>query len=264
MSGVLVAKLILSPALIALVTLAGRRWGHGAAGVLAGLPITGGPILFFITLDQGAAFGQRTAVAALIGLIAFTAFTVVYTWCSRALPWFLALPVGYLAYALVGLPLTRWHPDAPIAALAGAGALIAGANSMPRGEDPARMALPPPVWELPARMVAAGGVVLLVTSLTAWLGPGWSGVLTVFPIAATVLGAFVHHAAGPAAATRLLRGLTLGMLGVAGFMVTVSLTLGRLSLGAAFACGVAAAVASLGLLIGVLRLGRPRMASAIS
>jgi hypothetical protein len=256
MSSVLLLKLVLTPTLIALVTLAGRRWGHGAAGLLAGLPITGGPILFFIAVEQGAGFAQRTAVAALTGLIAFTGFCVAYTWSSRVAPWFLSLPIGYLAYAAVGWPVTRWHPPVGFAALAGAGALILGAQCMPRATDPVRAEVPPPAWELPARMVAAGVVVLAVTGLAAWLGAGWSGVLTVFPTAATALGTFVHHAAGPAAATRLLRGLTVGMLGVAGFMIALSLTLGRLGLGAAFACGVTASLISLATLLGVLRLGR--------
>lgn len=255
----LAAKLILAPSLIAVVTLAGRRWGPAAAGWLAGFPITGGPILAFLAIEQGLPFGQRAAVAALTGLLAFLAFCLSYAWCARRLAWWAALPIGYAAYFIAGLPLTRWHPGAGIAALTGAGGLVLGAWAMPRTRIVAHVPVAHPAWELPARMAAAAVVVLAVTGLAEWLGPGWSGVLTVFPTAATALGVFTHVAAGPDACAQLLRGLCLGMLGVTACFAVIGAALERLGLGAAFALGLTAAVAAQGTAWTVLRLAARRL-----
>ena len=60
--GTLIAlKLLLVPALLALVTLAGRRWGQRVAGWLGSFPIVAGPILLILTLENGVAFGVAAA-----------------------------------------------------------------------------------------------------------------------------------------------------------------------------------------------------------
>ena len=50
MSLVFILKLILVPALIAGVTLAGRRWGPAVAGWLSAFPVVAGPILLVMAL----------------------------------------------------------------------------------------------------------------------------------------------------------------------------------------------------------------------
>lgn len=47
----LALKLVLAPALIGAASLAGRRWGPAVSGWLVGLPLTSGPIAFFLRLD---------------------------------------------------------------------------------------------------------------------------------------------------------------------------------------------------------------------
>src|SRR2546422_11343874 len=64
----LFAKLVLTPLLIAAVTLAGRRWGPAVGGWLAGLPLTSGPVSVFLALEQGPGFAARAAVGTLAGL----------------------------------------------------------------------------------------------------------------------------------------------------------------------------------------------------
>ena len=55
----LLLKLVLVPGLIALVTLAGRRFGPRLGGRLNALPLVAGPVLFFLALEQGDAFVAR-------------------------------------------------------------------------------------------------------------------------------------------------------------------------------------------------------------
>ena len=82
MNTVLLLKLVLVPALIAGVTLAGRRWGPAVAGWLSAFPIVAGPILWFIALEQGAAFAAQAAVGTLSAVLGMLAFGLSYAWAA--------------------------------------------------------------------------------------------------------------------------------------------------------------------------------------
>jgi len=60
-------KLIVTPALIGLASLAGRKWGHAISGWLVALPLTTGPIVFFLAVSHGPAFAAETAAGILTG-----------------------------------------------------------------------------------------------------------------------------------------------------------------------------------------------------
>ena len=53
-------KLVARPALILLASLAGRRWGETVGGWFVGLPLTSGPVVFFLALEQGIGFAAAT------------------------------------------------------------------------------------------------------------------------------------------------------------------------------------------------------------
>jgi hypothetical protein len=61
----LALKLVLTPALIGVVSLAGRRWGPGVSGWLVGFPLTSGPVAFFLALDHGVRFAAAAAVGSM-------------------------------------------------------------------------------------------------------------------------------------------------------------------------------------------------------
>ncbi len=46
----LLLKLVLSPLLLLMATLAVRRWGAAVGGLLVGLPLTSGPVSIFLAL----------------------------------------------------------------------------------------------------------------------------------------------------------------------------------------------------------------------
>lgn len=60
-------KLIAAPLLLALATLAARRWGTVLGGILIGLPLISGPISVFLAIENGAGFAVETARGALAG-----------------------------------------------------------------------------------------------------------------------------------------------------------------------------------------------------
>lgn len=79
----LAPKLVLTPLLVASTSLAGRRWGPSLSGWLVALPLTSGPIVFFIAVEAGPDVAQQAAGGALIGATAQVAFAAAYTLMAR-------------------------------------------------------------------------------------------------------------------------------------------------------------------------------------
>lgn len=199
----LLLKLVLVPGLIALVTVAGRRFGPRIGGWLNALPLMAGPVLFFLALEQGDAFVSRAAEATLAGLAAVAAFSVIYAWTAVTRSWWVCVLVGWTAFALltVALQAVTWTAASGLAlALAAFAIAPFTLPSLPDAPIPA----PAPVWDLPLRMGASVLLVLAVTGLAAWLGPRLSGAITPFPIATTILLAFTHAQQGAPAAVGFL------------------------------------------------------------
>ena len=67
--GILILKLTLTPLLIGVASLAGRRWGSEIGGWLVGIPFTSGPIAFFLAVGPGLHFAADASVGILAGAV---------------------------------------------------------------------------------------------------------------------------------------------------------------------------------------------------
>jgi hypothetical protein len=243
-------KLLLAPALVGAAFLAGRRWGPRAGGLAAALPIVAGPALLFYALEQGDAFAATAARSTLVGLVPLTVFCLVHASLARAaigLPRRVAAPLclasGWAAFLacvalLRPLRLPGWACTA-----AGAAALLAGLLLLPEvpgdGRPPLRHH---PAIELALRMLAAAAMVTALTGLAGRLGPGWSGLLTPFPVASSVVVIGTHLADGPGALPDTLRGFLLGLHGFVAFLTVLWLGLEPLGVATAFGLGLGASL----------------------
>ena len=253
MTTVLFLKLFLVPALIVLVTLAGRRWGPAVAGWLSAFPVVAGPILFFIAVEQDATFAAQAAVGTLSAVLGMLAFGLSYAWAATRFAWPLSLPLAYLGYA-VAVFLLDWWNAVLLAAVLG---VLAGLWIAPR-LYPVLAEAPRPAVKPPGDMILRMGLgvllVLLVTYFAASLGPVLSGILAMFPVMGTVLALFTHRSAGAAATIQLLRGMVLGFYSFATFCAVLAWTLQVIGIGPAFLWATAAA--ALVQLLSRLWLGR--------
>ena len=233
-------KLLLVPSLIALVTLAGRRWGPAIAGWLSAFPIVAGPILLAIALEQGAAFAAVAAANTLMAVLAILVFSVAFARnARRGMP--RAMLAALLAYGvavvvLQALTLPLW---------AGFIAVLAGLVVAPMLFGPAPQEIPAsgePANDLPWRMLAGAVLALSVTYAASALGPRLSGLFAMFPVMSTVLVGFSHRANGPGFAVALLSGMIKGYVAFAVFCVTLSPLLRHQSIGTAFLLATGAAL----------------------
>ena len=254
----LILKLTVTPLLILAASLASRRWGEIVGGWFVGLPLTSGPVCFFLALDQGAAFAAAAGLGCLAGAAAEAGFGLTYSVVARRAAWPLALGAASVAFAaaavlLQAAALSLW----PLVAVACA-ALVGALRLMPPPAGGGGGAAAFPHWDIPARMVVATALVLGLTALAPFVGPRLSGLLATYPIFAAVLAIFSQRgrgASGVAAAVQVLRGLLTGLFAFTGFFAVLALALERIGIAGAFAVATAAALAIQAVSLVMLRRG---------
>jgi hypothetical protein len=251
----LLLKVVVTPALIAGATLAGRRWGDRLSGWLVGLPLTSGPVVFFLAIDQGSRFATTAALAVLLGTISQAAFSVAYGRAAVRTGWSLATAAGSAVFAISTLGFYGASLPALPAFVLVTASLILAIVLMPRG-GPAENRAPASPWDLPLRIVVATGLVLLLTSIAPAIGAHLTGLVSPFPVYAGVLAIFAHRQSG-AAANNVLRGLLLGLFSFAAFFVVLAVGLNRLGIGGAFLAATVTALVIQGLTLRAVGGDRP-------
>jgi hypothetical protein len=225
-------KAVVTPLLIGGASLAGRRWGHEVGGWLVALPLTSGPVAFFLATDHGTGFAGRAAIGMLAGTISQVAFALAYRTVARR-GWVAPFAAGCAAFAATTVALAYLHWSAlPTFALV-ITALAAG-YALTRRPDRSAQTLAavgnPPRWDIPLRMVVATAVVLAITALAPIIGAHLAGLLSPFPVFGVVLAVFTHHTHGPGGATAVLDGLVMGLAAPTVFFLVLALALPSLGL----------------------------------
>jgi hypothetical protein len=207
--------------LIAAATLAGRRWGPRMSGWLIGFPFTSGPVSVILCLQHGRQFAARAAVGVLGGAASVCVFCLAYSTVAQRRNWRFSVAVAILAFLLATLVWNSFTLS-----LLPTFVLVLIIEGLVVRLIPARLVVaaspaPRPAWDLPARMLLAAAFVVALTAIASQLGPQLSGLVTPFPIFASVLAPFAHRQQGADAATQFLRGLAIGLFGFASFFLVV-------------------------------------------
>lgn len=239
---ILALKLILSPIIIGSASLAGRRWGHAVSGWLIGLPLTSGPVIFFLALSHDTQFVMTSVLGTLSGGFSLVAFCLAYAWMSMRFRWLPAAAGSLLAYAAVVIlmqnaviPLLPLFLTVVLVILSGARLMPARTNLPPGDAKPG-------AWDLPARLLIGTGFILLLTGIAAWIGPRLTGLLATIPLYTIILTIFAHRLEGTAGAISVLGGLLFGMYAFSAFFLTLGLLIGNTGIGWAFLSAIAVAL----------------------
>ena len=230
---ILLLKVTLMPSVIALVTLAIRKWGNRAGGLIGSMPWIAGPILLFFILEQGKAFGIRSIQGSMTGILALISFCYSYSALSRKFTWLPTLLLSYGVYTITAitfnyLQLSLWLSYGVV--------LICILLSLRFFPVPGNTKITPKrlPFDIPIRMLVATLFVLVITGLAAVLGPNWSGILTPFPILTSILAIFTHTLQGSDATILTLRGLLIGLFGFTTFLLLQAFLLPEFSVALSF------------------------------
>jgi hypothetical protein len=234
---ILVLKLILAPLIIGSASLAGRRWGAAVSGWLVGLPLTSGPVAFFLALSHDRTFAFDAIRGTLSGGFSLIAFSLTYAWMAKRFNWVMSISAGALVFA--GMTLLMQNIIIPFIPLffCIVAVILIGLLLMPKQELVESISTPGK-WDIPARILIGTSFILLVTGIAPYVGARLTGLLTTIPLYISILTIFSHRHEGQAGANNVLRGLVLGLFSFAGFYLVLGMLIRQNSLGLAFGTAI--------------------------
>ncbi|WP_130802562.1 hypothetical protein [Acinetobacter ihumii] len=216
----LIAKLLIVPFFILLVSLAGRRWGNKVAGILSGMPVVAGPIVVLMACEQGVEFGLHAATAGISGVVSLLSFGITYCWLSRSCHWSLSFLGGILVWMVTSVLLTFVPQNLYVVSVVAILGLILTPLILPKLST---ISLPTRQFnDLALRMLTGGIFTLTVTTLAYVLNSQWSGLLAVFPIIGSVMAIFTHIMQGSEAVAMLYHGTVRGLYSLTTFFIALA------------------------------------------
>lgn len=248
-------KMISTPLVVLLLSLAARRWGNIIGGIACGLPLTSAPISLYLALEQGASFAGHAATSAQSGigaaLFSYASYVIVSKYCNTLL----ASTGAVCIYALSSVILL-WIARSDISIMVCGVTIYAVMRvTTATGEEATKVC--PSRFDLPARLIASTALVLVVTVFADKLGYKISGILSPVPVVAWPLIVFAHIQSGRAEAVATIRGATAGSVGLIAFYLIISECIEINMMVLVYLAAIAAsAICSLafGFVVGVYRL----------
>ena len=224
----LILKLITVPLFILLISFVGKKWGSEIAGTLGAFPVVAGPILIFLTLEQGMTFGANASVFVIYGSVSLLIFGLSYAWACGFLSYIPCLFISLIAWYLSALVLSMFPQDLFFSTALAVCFLIVIPYLLPKSNT-LNTSLPD-LKDLPIRMIVGMLLTISITSLANQLGSIWSGILSVFPVVTLVLVVFSHLSHGQNHVLQVFKGLSRGAYSFVAYFVIFALCVERLDL----------------------------------
>jgi len=189
-------KLFLAPFFVWIISVLQGRYNARLGGLFLGLPLTTGPFLLIIGLQEGRSFAKTAAHGVLVGQLSLIVFCFVYALAAKSLNWKRSIFIATIAvwssgyffnlinFSNLGVAMTLFFVWAISLGL------------FPKYEKPTEKVVAPK-WELPVRLITTVVLIFLLTATANILGSRVSGALSTYPTIITVLGAFSHRRNGP-------------------------------------------------------------------
>ena len=249
---ILVLKLVLAPVIIGSASLAGRKWGPAVSGWIVGMPLTSGPVIFFVALSHDVTFAANTALGVISGGLSLVAYALTYAWLATRFRWHIALTGSFLVFAIITILLQNVTLPLISMFLIVCAAITLALRLMPNeavetGETKLG------TWDIPSRILIGTTFILLITGSASFIGPRLTGLLAMIPLYVTILAIFAQRQQGPAAAAHVLRGLLYGMFAFAGFFITLSLLIEESGIAVSFISAIIVSLAIQGTTLWILR-----------
>lgn len=226
LSGLLIAKILVTLVAVVGLSLIAEHVSPQVAGILAGYPHGIAIVLYFIGLEQGAEFGGHAAMFAVGGLSANAFLAFVYYLLCRSKHWTnvglaaLGSVAGFLAFAAVLKQLSLSAVEAigfTLVVLFVSGFLLRNIQNSKITTKP-KIRLP----DMVLRAALAALIVLAITGLAGVIGPDWSGLLSGFPVVTYPFLLIIHAKHGPAPISTIAKNYPFGVVSLLVYTATLS------------------------------------------
>lgn len=215
-------KLIVCPVLLAIATIAARRWGQIVGGLIIGLPLISGPISVFLAIENGADFAVAAVDGSFVGTISLAFFSLAY---ARLCRFGITASVfaGMLVFGSVSAAVSACHPTTEILAVTSVAALCLCSFLMPK--EKAENSVKLSKYDIPLRMAVMAVLMVVVTFLAPLIGPHATGIAAAFPYMALTMAVFAQWKGTYQHAQQVMYGLVNGLGSGCAFYMVVSCTL---------------------------------------
>ncbi|PTM43299.1 hypothetical protein [Bosea sp. 124] len=250
----LAVKMATAAAVVVGCSLLAERSGPMVAALIATLPISIGPVYIFLALDHDAAFIAQGALGSMAANLANAGLSFAYVPMAQRFGTALSLGAAMLAWLATLLLLRLLEPSLPVM-LAATILVYGGLHRLFRPYRAARPTHEPsrPWYLIPMRAGFVATLAGTVTTLSAHLGPNWSGALAALPVVLTSMIVMLQpRIGGPATAAVIANG-ALPLIGFGIAIAAVQLT--AIPLGSAVALTLSLAI-SVVWNLGLMRLSR--------
>ena len=236
----LIFKLLTTPFFIGAITLLEKKWGTWIAGLLGGFPVIAGPIIAFLAIENGWAFATSAAISAMSSIICLLCFGVSYCWLSKKFKWYIAYSISLIAWLLSAVFFANASPPLLIALPLSCALLMLAPYALPNtkesiGDQNISTNLLP-------RMISGALLTLSITSLSIFIGPAWSGILSMFPVIGSVLAIFIHRSKGANKVSEMYSGMFKGLYSSLFYFFALAIFLPITSISLAIVIGIAASI----------------------
>ena len=189
-------KLAVTVTVVLLLSLVAERVSPRVAGILSGYPLGAAIALFFIGLENSPEFASRSAVYTMMGLVATQSFVYFYFRASLFFKRFSIL--GSCVFAIAGYFVVIWllhfiRPDKILAVsipVASVFLFVYLFKEVKNATIQNKITLTPKI--LFFRAFLAAFILLIITGTAKFVGPGWAGLFSAFPITLLPLILIVH------------------------------------------------------------------------
>jgi hypothetical protein len=210
------------------LSIVAERVSPRAAGILSGYPLGTAISLFFIGLEQGAAYAAKSAPYAIAGMAALLSFLYCYYLVSARVRRYailaasLAALCGFFLVAelLLSLPLPAWAcVFIATAAILGYGAIF---RSIPNARIVKRIRLGPKVLLFRAALAAL--IIVTIIAAAKIVPASLAGLFSAFPSTVFPLVLILHYTYGPEQAHTVIKNLPTGLFSLVLYTLTISFT----------------------------------------
>jgi hypothetical protein len=201
-----ILKITIAPLMILGVSYLQRRYGDRVGGWLLGLPITTGPFILIIGVQEGRIFAARSIHGVLLGQIALITFSWSYALVAPRTRWYFAITIATLTCLATGFLVTELRMPFWLSSALLITTWLAATTWWPRSAFP-EVKVATPNWELPVRIIVSLAVLISLSALAPHLGAKLAGALSTYPVLISVLGVFNHRRFGPGVTIATLKGL---------------------------------------------------------
>lgn len=221
----ILAKMAATAFIVVSASVIAERSSSLIAAMVATLPVSAGPVYVFLALEHDAAFIGQAALGSMGASVAAWLYCVAYVRAAQNLGTVPSVGLALLAWFATAFVLKQ----AALPVLANLLLMMAVFGASLFLTRPYLLATPlsptARTWyALPVRAVAVALLVAAVTSISASIGPDWSGLLATFPIVLSSLAVILQPRIGGPATAAAMANAVPGLFGLGLGLVLVHMT----------------------------------------